>query len=228
MKQAGPRARMTLFESHRRLGIRVREDGKGDGGGGGGGGEGGGGCASTIPSPLFSSTATTWERAEEGRWQTHCVEDARVPLVSRSDAQRLAEERMHWKHSLPPMLSGEGSRDEQVYARDQGMDEIQRSTDIHSVTSSYIVSHHQRSTTRAVSIERKRDDIYAQGARAFLLTQRDEMDLQRVAATSGNFFFCASQPTTLVFKKLFCLKHLSIAPLYSTYTNVQIYRERGY
>ena len=116
MKQAGPRARMTLFESHWRLGIRVREEGKGDGGGGGGGG--GGRSASTPPSPLSSSTATTWERAEEGRWQTHCVEDASVPLVSWSDAQRLAEERMHWKHSLPPMLSGEGSRDEQVYARD--------------------------------------------------------------------------------------------------------------
>jgi hypothetical protein len=114
----------------------------GGGGGGGGGGEGGGGC----------------------------VEDARVPLVPWSDAQRLAEQRMHWKQSLLPMLSEEGSRDEQVYARDESIDEI------------------LRSTTRAVSIQRQTDDIYAQGARAFLLTQRDEMDLQRIAGTSGNLF----------------------------------------
>jgi hypothetical protein len=93
-----------------------------------------------------------------------------VPLVPWSDAQRLAEQRMHWKQSLLPMLSGEGSRNEQVYARDESIDEI------------------LRSTTRAVSIQRQTDDIYAQGARAFMLTQRDEMDLQRIAGTSGNLF----------------------------------------
>ena len=146
VNHAGPQARMTLLDSHRRLGIRMQIDSveeaqrHGDNAG--------------MTVTAASCNSQGGGRAAGG--------DARVPLVQWSAAQLLAEQRVQWKDSLP-LVSGEGSRDEEVYARDE------------------IV----RSTTRAPSTQRRMDGKYAKESCAFLVSQRDEMELQRALAASA-------------------------------------------